>query len=64
MCELHAAPTGERKGDGMIPVDPKCVELARYFMEDEDDVTEQKVMDLAAAIQQAVEDHLQWPTKT
>ena len=40
----------------MIPVDPKCVELARHFMQDESDVTEERVMLLAIAIQQAVED--------
>lgn len=47
----------------MTPVDPKCLELARHFMQDESDVTEDRVMELAVAIQQAVEDHLQWPRK-
>ncbi len=39
--------------------DPKCAELARYFLPNE--ATEDEVRDLAQAIQDAVEDQLEDP---
>ena len=35
--------------------DPKCEELAKYFLDDEPDVTVEDVQDLAQSIQDTVE---------
>jgi hypothetical protein len=40
----------------MKPVDTECVVLARYFSPDS--YTDEQIMLLAIAIQQAVEDHM------
>jgi hypothetical protein len=39
--------------------DPKCGELARYFLEDEVGYTEQQVTELADLIQQTIEDWME-----
>ena len=41
--------------------DPKCYELARYFLADEKDVSEERVKQLAQVIQDAIEDELEDP---
>jgi len=42
----------------MKTYDPKCAELARYFLDDTDDVTEARVQQLASEIQELIEDFL------
>jgi hypothetical protein len=39
--------------------DPKCEELARYFLEDESMATEKHIQELADVIQQAIEGWLE-----
>ena len=39
-----------------IIYDPKCEELARYFLSDEVGVTEEQITELAGVIQNAIEE--------
>jgi hypothetical protein len=41
-----------------ITYDPKCAELARYFLEDQGEVAEDEVQELAGLIQGAIEDYM------
>jgi hypothetical protein len=37
--------------------DPKCAELARYFLEENGEVEEDEVQELAGRIQEVIEDY-------
>ena len=41
--------------------DPKCYELAEYFLSDEPDLTPSRIAALAQVIQDAIEDELRDP---